>query len=378
MNQSSFYKKLIERYVTSTASKEEVELLFHLLDEEEFRLILDQVMDENLKQRLWEAKRHNTKSILHKRYRLAGIAASFILLCSIAVYFFISDSKVQPKLTQQEKPIEIIQPGDNRAVLTLANGKKIVLKEQNNGLLAEESGISVYKSETGILVYKIGKTSSKPNSKAWHTISTPNGGQYQVILEDGSKIWLNAASSITLPTTFGNKNREINISGEVYCEIAKDSKRPFSVNFGKQKVEVLGTHFNIKAYPEESYTEATLLEGSIKIANTQTLQSKILVPGQQAELIKKNNQLTVNQINTETVVAWKNGYFMFKKEPLESIMRQIARWYNVEIVYQADVSKKTFGGKISKFANVDQLLEVLSETGSVKFKTEGRRIIVMD
>ncbi|WP_036692538.1 FecR family protein [Pedobacter glucosidilyticus] len=379
MNQRTFYQQLVERYVASTASKQELDLLFHLMDDEEFCEVMAETMDQHLLQNMEKAKQAKVVSLRKKRYRLVGVAASFILMISIASFYFVSNYTQNEKSKQPEiARANIITPGEDKAVLTLANGEKIILKEQNNELLSKEAGLMVYNSKEGALVYKAGAASSTSEAITYNTISTPRGGQYKLILEDGSKIWLNAASSIKFPTRFDSKQRKIEISGEVYCEISKDPKRPFRVSYGNQMVEVLGTQFNINAYIDEKITKTTLIEGSIRLANTQTLQSKLLTPGDQARMTSVNNQLNVNRVDIEEVIAWKEGYFMFNEEPLESIMRKVSRWYDVEVVYKSGIPQKKLGGKISKFNNVNELLDVLAATGSVKFEIQGRRIIVMN
>lgn len=379
MNQRTFYQQLVERYVASTASKQELDLLFHLLDDVEFCEIMAETMDQHLLQSLEKAKQAKVIALRKKRYSLVGIAASLIFMLSIASFFFVSNYNKDVKSKQPvTAKANIITPGENKAVLTLADGKKIVLKEQNNEFLSKEAGLVVYNSKEGALVYKADPASSTSQTITYNTISTPRGGQYKLILEDGSKIWLNAASSIKFPSRFDLKQRKIEISGEVYCEISKDPKRPFKVSYGNQVVEVLGTHFNINAYADEASIKTTLLEGSIRLAHTKTLQSKLLVPGDQANMNPINNQIKIERVETESVVAWKEGYFMFNQEPLESIMRKVSRWYDVEVVYKGTVPQKKFGGKLSKFDDIQQLLDVLAATGSVKFETQGRRIIVMD
>lgn len=378
MNQETFYQELIERYVAGSASAKEVDLLLHLMDDEDFCRILDKTMDQHLVQNLQKAKNTQAINIQRKKYRSVGIAASLLLMVSLSAYFFLTKNKeveIENKMAVVENAIH---PIENKAVLTLADGKKIILTEHNNGVLAKEAGMAVYKSKDGVLVYKMSPSSSTSKAIAYNTISTPRGGQYQIVLEDGSKIWLNAASAITFPTVFGPKERKIEISGEVYCEISKDAKRPFRVGFGKQVVEVLGTHFNINAYSDEAATKTTLLEGSIKLINTTTSQSNLLVPGEQGKMEKADNQLKITRVNTENIVSWKEGYLIFQQEPLESIMRKVSRWYNVDVVYENGIPQKKFGGRISKFDNIQQLLDVLSATGSVKFKTQGRRVTVMN
>lgn len=378
MHQKAFYKKLIQRFVENTASEDELELLFELIDNDEFNQVLSDYMHEDLKIKLLQAKETKKQPIRKISYQWLAIAASLLLIVSISLYLFYP-KKITQQVVITETKKSVIKPGGNQAVLTLDNGKKIILSDHKEGLLTEQAGIQVYKSKDGMLVYKMDKRKRVKAQTEYNTISTPKGGQYQVVLEDGSKIWLNAASSIKIPTSFGDKSREIEITGEVYCEVAKDPKRPFKVIANKQLVEVLGTHFVINAYPEEKFIKTTLIEGSIKIENTETKVFKIIKPGDQSQIEEKGDQgIKILQVDVQYEIAWKEGFIMFQNQSLESIMREVARWYNVEVVYKGEIPNASFGGKISKFEDVQKVLEILSDASNVKFKTEGRRIIVMN
>jgi transmembrane sensor len=378
MYQKAFYQKLIERFVNNTASEDELELMFTFLEDGEFTQVLSSYMDEDLKGKLLQARETKIIPIKKSSYKWLAIAASLLLICSISIYLFYP-KQANKQVAKIENQKSVIQPGGNQALLTLSNGKQIVLANQKEGLLTDQAGIQVYKSKDGMLVYKMAKGIGLKAQTEFNTISTPKGGQYQVILEDGSKIWLNAASSIKLPTSFGDHSREIEITGEVYCEVAKDKKRPFRVITNKQVVEVLGTHFVVNAYPEEKFIKTTLVEGSVKVENTGSKAFKIIKSGDQAQIQNNGNQnINVLQVDTQYETAWKDGFFMFQHKPLENIMQEIARWYNVEVVYNGAIPEATFGGKISKFEDVQKILDILSDASEVKFKTEGRRIIVMN
>ena len=211
---------------------------------------------------------------------------------------------------------------------------------------------------------------------AYNTITTPKGGQYQVTLMDGTRVWLNAASSLHYPTVFKGSERSVQLTGEAYFEVAKNSKMPFRVTSNGQVTEVLGTHFNINSYPDEQGTTTTLLEGSVRILNAKSDAAILLKPGQQSGS-DASGKIKVANVNPEQFVAWKDGKFIFTNANIESIMRQVSRWYNVEIEYKGDASKEKFGGRTSRFTNVAELLEILELTDHVQFEIEGRRIIVM-
>lgn len=301
-----------------------------------------------------------------KLYTWLSAAAAAILITGSVIYFS-SDKSLQ----QQAETANLL-PGKNKAELTLANGSHITLDAALNGNLAKEAGVQISKTKDGELVYTV--TDANAPSDARNIIKTPYGGQYMVILPDQSKVWLNAGSSLTYPVSFAKaKTRNVDLTGEAYFEIAKDKTHPFLVKTTKQEVEVLGTHFNINSYTDEPATLTTLLEGSVSVSGTASHQ--ILKPGQQSMLT--TGGITVTPANTEEVMAWKNGYFRFNDEKIESVMRKIARWYDVEIEFEGEISEEEYNGKISKFKNIAQVLEMLSETNTVHFKIDGRRILVI-
>ncbi len=297
------------------------------------------------------------------------IAAAAIILITLSIgglyYLSRKDIKSSDELAHD------IAPGGNKAILTLANGEKISLSDAKNGKLAVAAGVTVTKLSDGKIVYAIAP--GKVSNTALNSIETPRGGQYEVILPDGSKVLLNAASSLTYPASFvALKERRVELKGEAYFEIAKDKRHPFIVKSENQEIKVLGTHFNINSYIDEPVTKTTLVEGSvlIKVSGVE----EVLSPGNQA--VNGPDGLDVVEANLDEVLAWKNGYFMFDSESIESVMRKISRWYNVDVVFKGLVSKDKFGGTVSRFANVSQVLRKLEYTGKVHFIIEERRIIV--
>lgn len=309
-------------------------------------------------------------------YRVA-VAAAILLVTGTSVYFYVDTNSFFKDDLADAKNIVV---SEDMATLTLGNGKKINLSDALSGRLAEESGLIIQKTSEGQVVYEINETSAKPgDDNRLNTITTPKGGQYSVVLPDGSKIWLNAASSISFPSAFVKAGkRKVQLNGEAYFEVAKDKTKPFIVETAEQQLEVLGTHFNVNAYAEEHRTKTTLLEGSVRVgaarSGRQSGSTSILKPGQQSVLTEGNMNLI--QADTEEAVAWKNGYFKFNSESLSSIMRKLARWYNVEVVYEGEINKDRFGGTISRYKNLADVLEMLESTKLVKFKAEGRKIIV--
>ncbi|HMF72741.1 MAG TPA: FecR domain-containing protein, partial [Flavitalea sp.] len=265
-----------------------------------------------------------------------------------------------------------IATGSNKASLTLSDGTTIVLDDAANGLLTTQAGIKISKTTDGQLKYDASRPQPS-HANGFNTIHTPRGGQYQVVLPDGSSVWLNAASSLKFPTVFSGNERKVELTGEAYFEVAKNKVKPFIVASGNQTLEVLGTHFNVNAYQDDGKIRTTLLEGSIKVSHTQTNAFSLLVPGQQAELRK---EIKVTKVDVKQSIAWKNGYFVFASENIQTLMQKIARWYDVDVEYEGRVTTEGFVGSISRFEDVSEVLHMLQLTGMVHFKIVGRKIIV--
>jgi transmembrane sensor len=310
-----------------------------------------------------------------RNYFKYGIAAAVLLVLSTVTYLYISQNKTKEHLTVQRQA-EAINPGGNKAVLTLADGSEISLTDAGNGELAKQAGITITKAADGQLVYELAGGLAGQNEMAYNTISTPAGGQYQINLPDGSRVWLNAESSLRYPTVFNATERKVELKGEAYFEIAKNEAKPFFVSTngaGKaQEVKVLGTHFNINSYVNEEATKTTLLEGSVKV--TSGMLTKTLRPGQQSVLA---SNLQVFDVDAISAVDWKDGNFNFNDESIYSIMRKLARWYNIEVVYQGNVTNVDFGAEISRDKKLAEVLKVLERAGGINFKIEGRRVTVM-
>jgi ferric-dicitrate binding protein FerR (iron transport regulator) len=302
------------------------------------------------------------------------VAAAAMLLIILGLYFYVSvlpDPKVA-HVTEQK-----IVPGSTKATLILSDGSKILLDEVETGVLARQSGVSIQKTADGHLIYSIsnptGSNFKSDKGLIYNTIETPVGGSYQINLPDGTKVWLNAASSLSFPVKFGNDSRSVKLTGEAYFEVAEVKHIPFLVNFNNQVVEVLGTQFNISSYADEAVDKTTLFEGSIKLS--QNNNQVLLTPGQQA--VYERNELKVQKADLEEALAWKNGYFIFKNEDIKSIMKKISRWYDVEVSYSGKIPDIGFGGNISRSTDISEVLHALQLTNSIHFKIEERRIIVM-
>ncbi|CAH0266625.1 hypothetical protein SRABI27_03370 [Pedobacter sp. Bi27] len=308
--------------------------------------------------------------------KMIAAAAVLVIVASIAIYFTIRPKK---EFTAKiANPAEKILPGTDKAILTLADGRKITLDKNTSTLLLDSlAGIRIKKTAKGELVYEVlDVKETAANLNAFNTIETPRGSQYKVILPDGSNVWLNASSSLKYPVIFNGNKRNVELAGEAYFEVAKNKEMPFVVHTQTQDVQVLGTHFNINAYPDETETKTTLLEGKVLVSKG--AESKMMKPGEQ---VINANQSRVLELRTMTdateSIAWKNGLFLFNHNDLHTIMHQISRWYDVEVDYEGDFRKQYYSGTISKFGKVTDVLKTMELTGSVKFKIVGRRIIVM-
>lgn len=299
-------------------------------------------------------------------------AASILVVLSLGTYFLLhkNDDSRKANLAQPKS----ILPGGSKAILTLANGKQIILTQAKNGRLLTEANTEINKTADGSVLYKAIKTGHHDIRAEYNTLSTPRSGQYHLTLADGTGVWLNAASSIKYPVAFTGAYREVEISGEAYFEVAHNPARPFRVKSNAQVVEVLGTHFNINAYSDEMAVKTTLLEGSVKVTPNNNGTSKLLKPGQQAAL--SGSALSVESANVEEATAWKNGYFRFNNEKIRNIMRQLSRWYDIDVQYDGDVTDEGFYGTISRYKNIGEVLEMIQQTKGVHFTIEGRRITV--
>lgn len=314
--------------------------------------------------------------------RLA-IAASIVVVLGMGMWFYrLQKTETQQGLTETMQAAENIEPGKNKATLTLANGQTIDLNGSKSGILIDAGKLS-YNDGTPLQ----GDGAKKASAGLQLLMaSTPRGGTYQIILPDGSKVWLNAASTLKFPATFsGIAQRVVNLSGEAYFEIAKDKKHPFIVESRGQKVEVLGTHFNIDTYGDEEEAKTTLIEGSVKVSlsnNQQSKQeqaaaiSKLLRPGEQSKISKSGTTIGVSFVNTDEVMAWKDGDFIFNDESFELIMKKMARWYNIDVIYERKPEGQSFTGVISRDKKLSEVLNALIKTKKVNFRVEGRKVTV--
>jgi len=311
------------------------------------------------------------------RRRWLQIAASLLVFGTAALIIFNKNTSNQAtKKDNADQESAAIVPGSNKAILTLAGGKTIVLKNAANGLLAQTAAGNVLKTKTnnGQILYSTARDVAT-NQDNINTLSTPRGGTYQVVLSDGTRVWLNAASSISYPVAFTGKERHVTLSGEAYFEVAKNKEMPFYVTVNNVQVKVLGTHFNIAAYSDDNEITTTLLEGAVQVTKNNT--RSLLKPGQKAIVNNNSDNIAVSDADLEGAMAWKNGYFIFDDDDITGIMKKVSRWYDVKVSYPGDVSDQKFGGTFYRSKSITELLQYLEKIGKIHFTVEGRRIIVM-
>lgn len=383
-----YYKQILQRYRTGNATKEEQNFLdkyYNLFEtnddlisaENEHNYIeLKDHLKSNIDQIIASQQLSVPKATIMKSIWPKYIAAAAIVLVFSLIGYFLTSN--QPLNNQQTKTKVEIAPGGSKALLTLANGTKIILDDKSKGEIPTQSGIKITKTADGQVVYTVlddqNKTNTDESEPVLNTISTPNGGQYTVVLTDGTKVMLNAASSLTFPSTFKGGERNVSLSGEAYFEVSKNKSKPFKVNSGMQVVEVLGTHFNVNAYNDEAIIKTTLIEGSVKVSTGN--KALIIAPGQQTVVDKQSNgSIAKFDVNTDKEMAWKNGVFSFDHADLVTIMKQISRWYNVNIVYIGDFPDEEFFGEISRNSNLTEVFKIL-ELNNIQCKVEGKTIKV--
>lgn len=388
-------QRLADKYLQGIATEEEEDCLHRWYESKGYDLeeliILSEGEDiEAVKSRLFgqvQAKidaRHTiteSDSLVNKVgvRRWMYYAAALLIVSLIGIYYFTSTTS-EPKTFYTETLQNDIGPGGNNAILELENGSLIDLDQINIGELIDLDGVTVSKVADGVLSINTSDFSDAEFNRM-NTIKTPPGGQYNLILPDGTKVWLNASSILKFPNVFDQKARQVDLTGEAYFEVAQKKTQsnllvPFYVDSKSQRIEVLGTQFNINSYPNENIVKTTLLEGSVRVSALSTKAiSHVLLPGQQSQL--QGNQLDVKEVDIESEISWKNGDFIFNNEALKSIMRKIERWYDVEVHYQSSNNELKFSGAVSRTKNLSEVLSIMELTGKVKFKIEGRRVVVM-
>lgn len=379
------FLKLIDKYLAGQASateKEQLSVFFESFQEsaewDEKVLGVKQELEDkmlaNIRQAIVQPElAYQPKIVNLHRFRNAAAAVIAFAVMGTAVYHWVNKHQHEAQLAQNKAVVKHdVDPGENRAVLTLANGQKMILDSAKIGLLNQSGNISINKTDDGQVVYTDADKDHAPaGALAYNIISTPRGGQYHVVLPDGTKVFLNAASSLKFPTTFSGNERDVELTGEGYFEVAHNKAKPFIVQAKDVQVRVLGTHFNISAYNDDSAVKTTLLEGAVKLTRGDI--SNTLKPGQQG--IINDNGIKVIDVDADEELAWKNGLFNFNRSNIQDIMKELSRWYDTEVVYEGKIPDDEFVGKIRRDVKLSQVLHIL-ELSHVRFRIENKKIIV--
>ena len=393
MKKEDLYRQLIDRYLDGTASPEEVEVFFHLLNKGELDDLLEDVPAKGASLEPARVRR----MAVWKKY---SVAAAVILMVGAGVFFLQRGHHAPVAAPIANVFKNDVAPGGNKAVLTLGDGSRIVLDSAEKGDIASQGKTNIVKTDAGKLAYNAGAatggataTVGAATTVLYNTLSTPAGGQYQVTLADGTKVWLNALSKLQFPNAFIGKDRTVDLTGEAYFEIAKDKNRPFMVRVNGVQVQVLGTRFNVNAYTDEAEIKTTLLEGAVRLVKGEV--SAPLKPGQQgvtgapvaggaasgqrgvtgAQGIATSG-FSVHNADIDQVMAWKNGFFSWDAADVHTVMRQISRWYGVEVRYEGTPTTALFGGEIGRDLTLTQVLTGLSKS-KVHFQLDGKILTVL-
>lgn len=386
---NAILEKLLQKYLLGTADEVEVQQLMEWYNSFDDEMVIVKTASLDEEKELYERLHSKVDGILggqlnnkppviklERKHRYWEVAAAFIILL-MGLWF---GRSYLPKNEEHVQVAErIIQPGQEGAILTLADGKKIYLDSSKNGNIATEGSGTVIKKGAQVIYAPVNSVANAPIT--YNTMSTPKGREFELILPDNTKVWLNAASSIKFPTAFNNQPRIVEVSGEAYFEVAhqmdnKGKRVPFIVHTSKMTIQVLGTHFDVNAYGDEPYTRTTLLEGSVAASKIGSDKIIKIVPGEQAFISNgASDEMNVRQVDVNKAVAWKNGLFQFDDDQLQAILRQVSRWYNVDIECAEQKKDLRFNGIISKRSNVKSILDLLSATGVVNFKMENGKLI---
>lgn len=390
---------LFRKFLQNRCSPEELNRLYYYFDIDENEDLLKEIILEELDRDLdseespaqaqhladlfdrisEKAQISEEQQTLKKRRwfgRRASVAAAAIVFVTMltAISYWQITNTTQPKIAE-ESVVSYPKPGTDKAILTLFNGKEIILTDAKQDQILAGSGITISNNTEGLVVYQVDQsTLAKDSGAQLNTIRTPRGGQYQIVLADGTKVWLNASSSLIFPSHFSGDKRGVKLEGEAYFEVAHDAAKPFLVQTAESEVEVLGTSFNVMAYPEEQKNEITLLTGSVNVKKGK--EARRLIPGQQAEIQRKETGIRVGVVDIEPIIAWKNGVFLFDQSELPQVMRQIGRWYDAEVAYEKEIPDVKLTGMVSRDDSLAVLLDILERAGGVSFDVQKNKIMV--
>jgi transmembrane sensor len=391
-------KELFEKYYGQTASAEETEELKRLLEitgDDDLLLLVDnawkgltqadathegsnvqalQHIFEKSATQVFADRSGNRRMFPFYRRQWLRYAAMLLLVAGAIGYFYLSPRSAQGKRNIASVPAapvnEKVFPGGFKATLKLGDGSTVELTPHHRGLITRQGGTNIFLDSSDVSY----QTENKTADVVFNTMSTPRGGQYRLKLSDGTQVWLNAASSITYPTVFTGSGREVSITGEVFFDVAKKSGKPFRVSVDTQtRIDVLGTSFNVNSYPDESSIRTTLIDGAVRVETNN--RHKLMQPGQQLQVYRNGESQLVRNADIDQAIAWKTGTFNFQRMKLDAVMRQLSRWYDVEIVYPGGVPDIIFGGKVQNSLSLQAMLEGL-QAMDVHFRIEGKKVIV--
>lgn len=384
------FLELIDKYLAGKATPEEEALLDGVFedfqDDEHLHILSAEAkskLEEKMLQQMYSVKNRTEKKKFSKylSFSFQTIAATILLFLTIGGLLYYKFQYKTPHHLQKALA-KNNQPSPAEATLRLANGSTVSLRPGANGVLAIQGDITVKKTKDGQLIYE-GATDQNQGANNYNTLNTPKGVLFQLTLADGTKVWLNAKSSLTYPTVFNKDARIVSLKGEAYFEVAKiyaktdrgTARMPFIVKTENSEIEVLGTHFNLMAYSDASHQETTLLEGAVNVKHANQVQK--IIPGQQASFSNKTNDpISVSKVNVEAIMSWKSNLFFFEDTKLEEVMNQLSRWYGVTIIYKNNIPDVEFTGVLPRNEDVASILDFLEETKEVKFKLSGDKIIV--
>ncbi len=381
---NAYYEQLTNLYVSNKCTPAQMQELFAWLNtttadkllllkmQDEFASAMGEPLQDD--KQLTNERKEPTKVVNFPKNNWLKYAVAAALLAFLAFgYLYLNKNGIENPEKLTANTYQII-PGGNQATLSLSNGKVIALDSSLSGNIALTNAAVANKEEGKIDFSKL-KFKGEENILST-TIKTPAGGQFNIVLPDGSHVWLNASSSITFPLQFSGKNRKVAMEGELYFEIEKNTAMPFMVTLpNKNEIEVTGTHFNVMAYANEEKLKTTLLEGAINMHTNQNIIS--LLPGQQLQTTASGENKILNSVNTQQVIAWKNGLFDFDNVTLPEIMRQLERWYKTEVVFPDDYKTGHYVGSIKRKSSIEEVLHMLELAGDVKFKINGQKILVI-
>lgn len=393
MEAENRYQYLVSRFNNGTATADELAELERLLADPKATGMLQELWEKiPADARFFEAGKSETMlaTVLQRNRKVVSMipeqrkstrmlwvaAACTIAVIGTLLFIFIKPTRETstPQIVEQQEAPKPVTPGGDKAILMLDDGSTITLDSTDNGAISIQGATNVSKAG-GQVIYALNDAPVEEIKVLYNTLKTRRGGQYQLVLADGTRVWMNASSSLRFPTAFPGKERVVELTGEAYFEVAKDAQRTFSVQVNGIAVNVLGTHFNVMAYENEAATAITLLEGAVNV--TKDNNTVRLRPGQQARLQPGTAIQVINHVNLDETVAWKNGYFQLDHTRLDVLMRQVERWYDVDVVYEGKIPNRQFGGKIPRKSDIGEVMKLL-ELSNVHSRMEGNKITILD